>query len=230
MSVHHAKNIFSSSLLLNVVSLPSRPSNFVMRWKYWDLLDISLSRKRRRSFGHKFMLDNRCEIIPYIFEIGRNLIEGVKSLLTRWNVFYLDVRRHSFTVRETVCEDQRKYCNIHTHRNLGIPNRAIRSKFLPRHVGVTKHIRIGVTGPYPTTWHRKVELFFFFTVVLKDSTLKVSSSACRTRISEIEFDLTQSLRHVAQRPSCGTYMESKLYHTWTTKTSITATSLTDCEI
>ena len=165
MSVHHAKNIFSSSLQLNVVSLPSRPSNFVMRWKYWDSLDIHLSRKRRRSFGHKFMLDNRYEIISYIIEIGRNLIECVKSLLARWNVFYLDVRRHWFTVRETVCEDQREYCSIHTHRNLGIPNRAIQSKFLPRHVGVTKHIRIGVTGPYPTTWHRKVE-FFFLTVVL----------------------------------------------------------------
>ena len=55
----HQKTIFSSSLPVNVASLPSRPSNFVMKWRFWDLLDIDLSRKRRRSFDHKFMLDNR---------------------------------------------------------------------------------------------------------------------------------------------------------------------------
>ena len=75
------KYVFSSSLTLNVVSRPSRPCNFVMTCVYWDLLDIDLSRKRRRSFGHKFMLDNRCDIIPYIIEIGRNIIEyAIRSL------------------------------------------------------------------------------------------------------------------------------------------------------
>ena len=41
-----------------------------------------MSRKRRRSFDHKFMLDSRYEIIPYIIDFGRNLIEYVNSLLT----------------------------------------------------------------------------------------------------------------------------------------------------
>ena len=85
-------------------------------------------------------------------------------------------------MRETVYEDQREFRNIHTHRNLGIPNRAIQKKILSRHIDVTKYIRIGVTGVFPTTWDRKVEPFFFWGSYWKDSTLKASSSACRTRI------------------------------------------------
>ena len=87
-----------------------------------------------------------------------------------------------FTVRETVSEDQREYFNIHTHRNLGIPNRAIQSKSLSRRIGVTKHIRIGVTGVLSDNVRQEGRTFFFWGSYWKDSTLKASSSACRTQL------------------------------------------------
>ena len=105
-----------------------------------------------------------------------------------------------FTVRETVCEDQREYCSIHTHRNLGIPNRAIQSKFLPRHVGVTKHIRIGVTGRHPTTWHRKVEHFFLTIVLNRQRTQSIFFCMSNTNLSFIvPLIIRQSYRRSQMR-------------------------------
>ena len=131
------------------------------------------------------------------------------SLLTRWNFLYLDVRRHD------------------SYRNLGIPN---------RHIGVTRPIWIKVTEVYPTTWDRRVELFLFFffwgsywrTTHSKHLLLHVEHKLFlivsqiirqfyRRIRCEIECDQTQSVRHVVERPSCGTYMTSKQYHTWRTK-------------
>ena len=53
-----------------------------------------LRTKATEPFDHKLKHWNRCEKISFITEIGRNITWWFTSLLTRWNVFCLDVRRH----------------------------------------------------------------------------------------------------------------------------------------